>query len=557
MNNSPTPLVLHNGIYLQSTQFDYGVHMDSAHLAYMNGGPGKPEHLGMLTPWITTGYRVPKGMHELTGYGKNRKFVRSHTFSWETPIPEKDCMVMADLCSTDEPGRGGVEVKVKFSKRFGNTDIITVDKYSQIAAYVTADEIVQDGDGWVHTLRVAGQNSLNKSLPKEWFRPGVRWYRLSSALGEYGQTYSELSNLSGGSRTFYQHVGSTARANTHYTITRDAAKGTIKKGCLVPLEEAKKVIEMYEFRPGSPAYDISLTGRNPVDAYTNMGMSRRDALTEMTRDIVQYAWVPLIEGLGLTQIDADIENMAMWSPGGTLQVEGHTSVELGVGLYYQLNNGHVITYNIPNMTIDKFELYITNRLQDRELPYQGREFTVFTGRGGLHNMKQLLRKLPSKNGAVVIANDFIKNKGGDDLHLGWSMEFDSWEFSFGKVTFKLLEALDPTAASEIENPLVNGYRLSSFMYIIEDLTSSGNNVWELVNEYDWDFNVRVIEGRLPYLDAPGGWGTKARSVANNGPGYEWYADKPHKAYWLEDATKSLIIKPINPFTGKAFGESHA
>jgi hypothetical protein len=38
------------------------------------------------------------------------------------------------------------------------------------------------------------------------------------------------------------------------------------------------------------------------------------------------------------------------------------------------------------------------------------------------------------------------------------------------------------------------------------------------------------------------------------PGFEVYVEKKLKAYRLVDPTKSLIIKPINPFTGKMIFE---
>jgi hypothetical protein len=42
--------------------------------------------------------------------------------------------------------------------------------------------------------------------------------------------------------------------------------------------------------------------------------------------------------------------------------------------------------------------------------------------------------------------------------------------------------------------------------------------------------------------------------SNNGPGFEVYIEKRMKAYHIKDITRSLLIKPYNPFTGKPIFE---
>ena len=51
-----------------------------------------------------------------------------------------------------------------------------------------------------------------------------------------------------------------------------------------------------------------------------------------------------------------------------------------------------------------------------------------------------------------------------------------------------------------------------------------------------------------------GSGTRPFAGNKNIPGFEVYLEKRFKAYRLIDPTKSLLIKPINPNTGKVIFE---
>ena len=127
---------------------------------------------------------------------------------------------------------------------------------------------------------------------------------------------------------------------------------------------------------------------------------------------------------------------------------------------------------------------------------------------------------------------------------------------------ELVPGLDPTDANPQINPVVpmsngiGGHRLSSYMIIIEDITNNASgNIVELVYQNDWDFQKRVIVGKLPYLGQPRFNGGVFNS-ANHHPGYQMIMEKRDKAYWVKDITKSLLIKPINPFTGRAIYDGY-
>ena len=98
---------------------------------------------------------------------------------------------------------------------------------------------------------------------------------------------------------------------------------------------------------------------------------------------------------------------------------------------------------------------------------------------------------------------------------------------------------------------IGGHRLSSYMFIIDDITNSmDGNIYELLYGPDWDISKRHISGKLNYM------GTDNFASAGHHPGFEVFLEKRHKAYWVKDITKSLLIKPINPFTGREIYSSY-
>ena len=122
------PLTLQNGIYLQTREYNYQTHLDSAHLMRMEAGRATDTtDLGMIVPWITTGYMERPGMWDLIGQGKNRLLhSEGHIYKWQQPIAEQPTYVVEDISGVSKPGVDGTTFKLKLNKRtFGNSAIIT------------------------------------------------------------------------------------------------------------------------------------------------------------------------------------------------------------------------------------------------------------------------------------------------------------------------------------------------------------------------------------------------------------------------------------------------
>lgn len=551
------PLTLTNGVYLQTREFQAETHLDKAHLMHMDAGQPKDSlDLGMITPWINTGYMERPSMWNLIGKGKNRTlFAEGTRFTWKTPIAEEPAYIVEDITSTDRPGLGDTEFPIKLNKRFGNSAILSCNKFSQLELYVTNREIRMDGDAWIHWVKINSTNKKFKYFPKKFLVAGTKFFQISSVLGEYGQTYDDVMGFKAGYREFYNYVGD-AYANKHLTCTRDAALSKVSSTSLKTLAEYRKVIEMYALHPASAAYDLSRQGQSPVQALMQeKGMNLKDAEAEVARSIVKRAWIPEVEMLAMKMIERDINYYAIWGAGGVMEVEGKTHVHMPTGLFHQLNMGPTFNYNIPKFNIRKLDAWITSRLKDKIDPYGQNRIKIGTGLGGLKLVRSQIKDVALSDGLVFQHDKYVK--GNDNMMLEYDgPNFMSYRMSFGWVDFEHVAELDPIVANEIENPMVDGHRLSSYLFIIDDLTANNDNIYEIVYGPDYDFHHFYINGRMNYLDS-GAFGTSKSGpyqASNLGPGFEVYIEKRHKCYHMIDPTRSLLIKPYNPYTGKPLFE---
>lgn len=554
-----TPMTLSNGIFLQARTYEASSHLDKAHLLQMQGGKNEDAaDLGMITPWITTGQMERPAMWDLIGAGKNRTlYMDGHLFKWKQPIPEGPTFIVADVSGVDRPGLDETVFKIKLNKRtFGNSAIISPNKFGGLELYVTADEIKRDGDGFVYTVKLNSTNKKYKFFPKDYLVQGTQFFQIGSLLGEYSQTYNDMGDnlYTGGYREFYNYVGE-GFANAHFTCTRDAAISSISKSCVIGLQQYQKVIEMYQLRPGSAAYDISKTGESPISAYMKKGMTAAEAQKEVRKDIVKQAWIPEVEKTAMTLVERDVENYAMWGAGGVIEVEGKQKVRLPIGAFHQLNLGPTFTYNIPSFNLKKLDAILTSRLKDKIDPYGTNKIVIGTGLGGLKLVRQQIKDVAVQDNLVFDSQRYVK--GTDNQMLMYDgPQFISYRMSFGVVEFKHIPSLDPLDANPLENPMVDGHYLSSYMFIIDDLTANNDNIYEIVYGHDWDFHHFYINGRMNYLDSTAFNANRGGryQASNKNPGFEVYIEKPHKAYWIKDITRSLLIKPYNPKTGKPLFE---
>jgi hypothetical protein len=128
--------------------------------------------------------------------------------------------------------------RIKLNKReFGHGDIITYDKYNGCELYITDADILPLGDGFIYTVQLVNNDNA-KYLDNKYLAAGTKFFRKSSARGEYGERFSDI-RVNAGFREFYNFVGG-AEAHVHYSVSSRAdmmIKGGMNADGSVPVTE--------------------------------------------------------------------------------------------------------------------------------------------------------------------------------------------------------------------------------------------------------------------------------------------------------------------------------
>jgi len=568
------PISLSGGVFMRQT--DYPTvkgHLDSADLfSFFRDKPDITD-MGMVEYFVNSGF-MPERSTSLT-MNAERVYLNGHEFKYSHPLTEKEFYILEDMSGTDQAGRSGAKFKLKFnSKKYDNGWIIAPDPQSRFHLLITPDEIIQDGDGWIFTVQLKTSNRNESFFPKQLLTRNTRFFPISTIDTEYNQTYSSIPEFGGGKREFMSYVG-TSGSQLHYTITREAAFGQVGKNDLFNYNQFLQGIETFQFKPGTLGWNLSYQTPEQKMAYNGdvTSMYRKvmggaeSAERQMRNDSVLNAWAPKVEMLAVKLLNQMIETDAFYGSGGTVNFDGRTDTKTTLGLFHQFMLGNTHNYNLNNISLEYFESIITSRLEGK-MEYNptmsGPTVVIKSGRGGIAAIQDLLLKLPASSGLLWTVDGIVQGigkNGNAQLHFE-TPSFVSWRMRSGLATlrFEYEASLDPQTANDSINPIVpvnrgvSGLRLSSYIYIIEDLSAmtSGSNVKEMIYGPDWDVRKSVVVGKLDYPGLGNGGGVWQRS--NNGPGFEVMFEQRHKAYWLVDPTKSLVIKPFNPKTGKPIFE---
>jgi hypothetical protein len=535
--------VLNNGIFLRDTNYAVSSHVDSYHLSNLLKS-SEPMDLGPVDLWAMA-QKVEMPLYQMSSFGgKNVISVDNARgeYKWQIPVSQDLPYITEDL----EPGNtnkgvDGQNFKIKLNKRiFGHGDIITYDKYNGAEMYITADDIIPAGDGFIYTVQLVNNDNL-KFLDNKYLKVGTKVFRKGSARGEYGERFSDLGQVSAGFREFYNYVGG-AEAHVHYSVSSRAdlqMKGGMKADGTVP------VVELWR------SFDKSL---DPSIANLE-GLANK-----MGKDYVKKAYengqltrtfLTTLEAAHLTKIATDIESYLMWGQGGRVKQDGPDDIRLSVGLWKQLDNSYKRIYNKGSFNLDLFKSEIFNFFNGK-VEFQGpdpkRQLVVQTGMGGMRLVNEAIKREAINSGLVINASEIGAITGkGMDLNFGFA--YTQYVIPFlANVKFVLNPAFDNIHTSDIENPIIDGFPLSSYNFIIFDITDNTNdNIFLLKLSWDNQLKWFYQNGTMDYMGRSQGF-----QSSGNFNGYRVFMSQTMPAIWVKDPTKVLKIVMRNPVTGGSF-----
>ena len=535
--------VLNNGIFLRDTSYQTSSHVDSYHLSNLLKS-AEPTDLGPVDLWAMA-QKVEMPLYQMSSFGgKNVISVDNARgeYKWQIPVTQDLPYITEDVESANATkGIDGQTFKIKLNKRsFGHGDIITYDKYNGVEMYITADDIIPAGDGFIYTVQLVNSDST-RFLENKYVRVGTKIFRKGSARGEYGEKFSDLGNVSAGFREFYNYVGG-AEAHVHYSISSRAdlmMKGGMKADGTVP------VVEMW--RNFDKSVDPSVS-------------SMEDMASKMGKDYVKKAYqsgqltrsfLTTLEAAHLTKIANDIETYLMWGQGGKVKQDGPDDIRLSVGLWKQLDNSFKRIYNKSSFNLDLFKSEIFNFFNGK-VEFQGpdpkRSLIVQTGMGGMRLINEAIKKEAINSGLVINASEVGAITGkGMDLNFGFA--YTQYVIPFlANVKFVLNPAFDNIHTNDIENPIIDGFPLSSYNFIIFDITENTNdNIFLLKLSWDNQLKWFYQNGTMDYMGR-----TQGFQSSGNFNGYRVFMTQTMPAVWVKDPTKVLKIVMRNPVTGGSF-----
>jgi hypothetical protein len=535
--------VLNNGIFLRDNTYNASSHVDSYHLSNLLKS-AEPTDLGPVDLWAMV-QKVEMPLYQMSSFGgKNIISVDNARgeYKWQIPVTQDLPYIVEDIESANTTkGVDGQLFKIKLNKRtFGHGDIITYDKYNGVEMYITADDIIPAGDGFIYTVQLVNNDST-KYLDNKYLRVGTKVFRKGSARGEYGERFSDIGNVNAGFREFYNYVGG-AEAHVHYSISSRAdlmMKGGMKADGTVP------VIEMWR------NFD-----KNVDPAVSSL----EDMASKMGKDYVKKAYqngqltrsfLTTLEAAHLTKIANDIETYLMWGQGGKVKQDGPDDIRLSVGLWKQLDNSFKRIYNKGSFNLDLFKSEIFNFFNGK-VEFQGpdpkRALIVQTGLGGMKLINEAIKKEAINSGLVINASEVGAITGkGMDLNFGFA--YTQYVIPFlANVKFVLNPAFDNIHTNDIENPIIDGFPLSSYNFIIFDITENTNdNIFLLKLSWDNQLKWFYQNGTMDYMGR-----TQGFQSSGNFNGYRVFMTQTMPAIWVKDPTKVLKIVMRNPVTGGSF-----
>jgi hypothetical protein len=535
--------VLNNGIFLRDTSYQTSSHVDSYHLSNLLKS-AEPTDLGPVDLWAMA-QKVEMPLYQMSSFGgKNVISVDNARgeYKWQVPVAQDLPYIVEDIESANATkGIDGQTFKIKLNKRsFGNGDIITYDKYNGVEMYITADDVIPAGDGFIYTVQLVNNDNA-KYLDNKYLKIGTKVFRKGSARGEYGERFSDIGNVSAGFREFYNYVGG-AEAHVHYSISSRAdlmLKGGMKADGTVP------VIEMW--RNFDKSIDPSIS-------------NLEDMASKMGKDYVKKAYqsgqlsrtfLTTLEAAHLSKIANDIETYLMWGQGGKVKQDGPDDIRLSVGLWKQLDNSYKRIYNKGSFNLDLFKSEIFNFFNGK-VEFQGpdpkRQLVVQTGMGGMKLVNEAIKKEAVNSGLVINASEVGAITGkGMDLNFGFA--YTQYVIPFlANVKFVLNPAFDNIHTNDIENPIIDGFPLSSYNFIIFDITENTNdNIYLLKLSWDNQLKWFYQNGTMDYMGR-----TQGFQSSGNFNGYRVFMTQTMPAVWVKDPTKVLKIVMRNPVTGGSF-----
>lgn len=535
---------LNGGIFLREVRLNVSDRLDSYHL-YTFLKQSEPMDLGPVDLWAFA-KKAQHPLYTLASFNKNNIIEVDSpdgSYKYKVPIPDDLPYIVADIDPSNvNKGIAGTTFKIKLNRRaFGHGEIITYDKFNGLELYVTDEDIMPVSDGYIYTVRLVNNDST-AYLSNDYLKPGTKYFSKGSAKGEFTERYGDME-IGVRYREYYNYVG---RAEAHTSFYVSSRADAIRKGMLTS-DGALNAVEIWKVY--NTKLDPSISSFKQL--YDTVG--GKEGIKKMVKEgNLVYSFLTKLEAIHMSKITSDIENYLMWGTGGRIKQDaGADDIRLSVGLWRQLDRGFKFIYNYDSFSLDIFKSEIFNYFSGRvdfKGPDPHRQILVHTGMGGFNLIQTAIRKeLANGPFSTLHANQGnTAPLSGNRMSMVYGYAFTGIIFPFlANVTFVYNPIFDNYLTNEIENPMINGFPLSSYSFIIFDVTDNNqDNIYLLKWKYDNEFKWFYQNGDMDYLGRKAGF--QSSGVFS---GFKVFMSQTMPGIWVKDPTRIMKIVMRNPITG--------
>ena len=546
-----TPTLKQYGMFYNETKFQAGSHMDMTYMPAIWNNPENVKDLGMFEYW-SQARKAEIPLYSMSQFGGKNVVEHDspyYKFSVATAIDETVEMVK-DITSTDTPGADDLPFEIMVSRpAFGFGDILKPSQYSPYQMVVTQTPMRMVGEAAIYTVKLMSNIGV-KFMSKLYLTAGQKVGKFGSLLApEFGTNYSSWNRKGLGVREYMVYVGN-AEVNSSYHITKQVDKNGIHLGNVLD-----KVMEFYQIE----GMQDPTTG-NLTKAMAKKGMSTAD-LASMGKDgKVAASFAFKMDDIALSELSRDYTNSLMWSTGGNVQLDGQEDIVAPTGLWHQLNSGYFYAYNLNEISLKLFKQACYNYfVGKKDFPEAGSEpiIVIETGFAGREIANRIIREEAASTGFLINAHEIGAISGGN-MSLGVAYFFSSITLpGIARLDFKYNPAYDNiNQQNEIDNPTVNGYRTSSYSFVMYDVDSNSDNIMLLKNS-DSKVTMMIENGNAAHPITKLSNNGAVNSFLQTTPGLSGFRAKFSKkmdALLVKDPTRVLKIVLYNRVTNRPFGE---
>lgn len=574
-----------NGIIMSSHSMgkDSPLHFDARHIrnlaTQLNGKIDMPDHLGIIegltlgNPWYKS---VQNTVFNLGIDGsRNIQYISNENgdFTYDVPLNDTDvCGKIIEVKILGDPSRPGIdgsEIIIKVDKFISgaNSVLMIGSKNSHVELHVQEDPRGSEAEGYLYITKFVSPDNDVKFVNPFYLQKG-RTVRPMIALSyEDNRNYDSRTIPGSAVRRFFNTAGNMVNQKW-FSVTRHAGLKKVDKNNILTytLEQHTKMMRLDIMKTNTAGAGIKGEGRAVTKRITELyGTNREECAKKYTKDIFKTTFVPQLEMYYMALIDRENALYKTWGNGGTIYLNSDRGYKLNlpIGLFrqaYKLANRY--DYELDNFNLDKLSQMIFSLVGKGLDGNSKKTIKLKTGMGGL----KIARKQAAANAwsqmpnVMIDGNEFLTNKGGDNLALGFQMGFGVIYNPLGNLSIELTYApeldafgYDDSDKDDFDNPYVSGHRLSSYVFMVDDLNSEGSSVVEYRNEnLGDDFTFFIEEGKLNYLGTDQSKYQRVNSIHN--AGYNVYIEKAVGAYILMKPQNVFMYLPRNPKTKRPMGD---